>query len=198
MLPDFPSIKNHVRGVLLRWAQQQVPQIAPLLGEVGHFRQHEGKSGHLVRADESSETIDYPGSRFQLEITPEEMKELDLPGLFEKLRTLAEQIAEAQSKMMFAKVSEAVEQVGNTVSAEGDFKPEHLSEMLSKVQMEFDPATEQPIGHSFVMHPDTAAKIIPKVKAWEQDPAFVAEHERILAKKREEWRARENRRKLVD
>jgi len=70
--------------------------------------------------------------------------------------------------------------------------------MLSQIQMEFDPATGKPTGHVFSMHPDTAAKVIPKLQAWEQDPAFKEEYERILEEKREEWRVREDRRKLVD
>jgi hypothetical protein len=198
MFPDYPSVKAHVRGQFLRWAQEQVPVIAPLLGEIGHFRQHEGRSGHLKRVDQSTETMEYPESSFPLEITREEMRKLDLQGLFAKFHALAEQLAEAQSTMMLSKVSEAVAATGNTVSGEGDFRPEHLLQMLSKVEMEFDPATGEPMGHSWVMHPDTAAALVPKIKAWESDPAFVAEHERILALKREVWRAREDRRKLVD
>ena len=107
-------------------------------------------------------------------------------------------MAEAQQTMMFTRLGEAVEKVGNTVDAGGDFQPKHLFEMLEKTQMEFDPETGEPTGHMFVMHPDTAAKIVPKVKEWEKDPAIKAEYERILAKKREEWRDREARRKLVD
>lgn len=198
MLPDFPEIKAHVRADLLRWAKRQIPQIAPLLGEIRQFRQHEGKTGHLVREDQSSETLDYPMSSFPIEITRDEMKVLDLPGLIGKFSRLAEQVAEAQARMTYAKVSEAAGAVGNTVSAGGDFRPEHFFELLSKIAMDFDPETGEPIGQTFVMHPDTAAKVIPLMQAWESDPSFVAEHQRILAVKREEWRAREDRRKLVD
>ena len=127
------------------------------------------------------------------------MRKTDLPALLEKLSDLAKRMAEAQETMLFSRVSAAAEAVGNTVDAGGDFKPEHFLEMVEKVQMDFDPATGEPSkGQVFVMHPDTAAKVVPKVKAWENDPAFKAEYDRIVAKKREEWRAREDRRKLVD
>ena len=62
MFPDFPEVKAHFRGALIRWMQHQVPQIAPLLGEVGRFSQHEGRRGQLVREDLSTETLEYPGS----------------------------------------------------------------------------------------------------------------------------------------
>jgi hypothetical protein len=198
MFPDYPSIKAHVRGIFLRWAQEQVPALAPLLGEIGRFRQHEGRAGHLKRVDESTEIMEYPESSFPIEITRDEMRRLDLQGLFAKFHVLAEQLAEAQGTMMFSKVSEAVEATGNSVSAGGDFQPEHFFQMLSKIEMDFDPQTGEPRGHSWVMHPDTAAAMVPKMKAWETDPAFITEHERILALKREEWRAREDSRRLVD
>ena len=69
---------------------------------------------------------------------------------------------------MFSTIGEAVESVGNTVSAGGDLKPEHLFEMLSKVDMEFDPQTEQPTGMSFVMHAETAATLVPQMQEWER------------------------------
>jgi len=53
-------------------------------------------------------------------------------------------------------------------------------------------------GFVWVMHPDMAASVVPKVKEWERDPVFSAEYERIMAVKREEWRDREANRKLVD
>lgn len=119
MLPDYPAVKAHLRGVLLRWCQAQIPQIAPLLGEIGRFHQHEGRSAQLVRSDESVDTMDYPATEVPLEISRDEMKRLDLDALFAKLRGLAENLAEAQERMMFTKVSEAVEATGNTISAEG-------------------------------------------------------------------------------
>src|SRR5256885_11339750 len=106
------------------------------------------------------------------------MRKTDLPGLFAKLRKLAEQIAAAQSTLMYTRISEAVEPIGNTVDAGGDFRPKHFFEMLSRIQMEFDAATGKPTGHVFSVHPDTAAKDMPKIQAWEQDPAFNEEHER--------------------
>jgi hypothetical protein len=198
MLPDFPEVKAHLRAVLFRWAQQQLPQLSPLLGEIGRIYQHEGQPGSLTRADGSTEPLDYSTQSFEFDLTRDEMKHLDLDGLMEKYRALAEQMAAAQSRLMFQKISEAASSVGNTVSAEGQFRREHFLDLISRVEMEFDTATGEPTGQSFIMHPDTAAKIIPLMEEWESDPAFIAEQQRIINAKREEWRVRENRRRLVD
>ena len=85
------------------------------------------------------------------------------------------------------------------VHAGGELTQHNFLEVFRRVQMDFDPETLQPKpGFVWVMHPDMAASITPKVKEWERDPAFNAEYERIMAMKREEWRDREANRKLVD
>lgn len=199
MLPDFPAVKAHAQSHLLRWSLAQVPQLAPLLGQITHFHQHEGKSWDLTRSDKSTEEVVFTPARFEFVLTRDEMREIDLPGLFRKLTDMAQQMADAQESMMFAKISAAAESVGNTVNAGGDFRPEHFLEMIEKVQTDFDPKTgELKEGQVFVMHPDTAAKVVPKVKEWEKDPEFKAAYDRIMDRKREEWRAREDRRKLAD
>jgi hypothetical protein len=199
VLPDLPSVKTALRAKVLKFAVQRIPIIEPLLGEVGHLRQHEGRAGQMIRNDASTDEINYPRSEFGIPLSRDEMKSLDVKGLLDKLNGLAEQMAEAQARMMLAKVSESAKEVGNTVSTGGEeLTPEHLFEMMATVEWSFDPETEEPTGMSFVMHPDTAAKIIPLVKEWEQQPEFKARHEQLVERKREEWRARENRRKLVD
>lgn len=198
VLPDFPEVKSHLRARLLSWTQTQMPHFSPLLGEVGRFRQHEGRTAQLARADSSSETLTYPKHGVSISLTREEMRTFDFAALSAKLLDMAQQMAELESRMMFTKIREAAESVGNSVAADGNFRPEHFFEMLNNIEMDFDPETGEPRGHQIVMHPETAAKIIPLMQSWEADPAFVAEHEAILARKREEWRAREDRRKLVD
>ncbi len=57
------------------------------------------------------------------------------------------------------------------------------------VDMDFDPETLMPKpGFMWVMHPDTAATVVPKAKEWEKDPASQRRYEPILSTKREEWR----------
>jgi hypothetical protein len=198
MLPDFPYVKSLVRSRLLRWVKAQVPQLAPVLADIGTFHQHEGRRGQLVRSDASVSEMDFPKQSFQFELDREQMKTLDYEALRDKLTQLAQQMAAAQSRMLFTEVTAATEETGNVVAVGGPLKPQHLLEMLDKMEMRFDPVTLQPIGLKFVMHPELLKKLLPRMKEWESDPTLMAEHERIIAKKREEWRASEDRRKLVD
>lgn len=70
--------------------------------------------------------------------------------------------------------------------------------MNRRLQMEFDPETLEPVNQMIVVHPSQAQSFIAQAKEWEKDPEFVAEMKEIRQRQIEEWRARENRRKLVD
>lgn len=199
MLPDFKKAKDRAHRDLLRWVRRSIPAVTPLIQGVATVRQHEGRSGSIVRPDETRDTIDYQPQSFELALSRDEMKRSDLRILQEKLKTLSEQIGQAQTKRMLQVAGEAADSVGNVVHADGNLTQDHFLEMLRRVQMDFDPETLQPApGFFWVMHPDTAASIIPKVKEWEKDPEFNARYERVMEEKREEWRDREADRKLVD
>jgi len=199
MLPDFTKAKSRANRDLLRWVRRQIPAVTPLIRGVASFHQHEGKIGRMVRPDESEDTIDYQPESFEFVLSRDEMKQFDLQAIQQKLTRLAEQIGQAQTKRMLQVAGEAADSVGNVVHAGGDLTQDKFLEVFRRVQMDFDPATLQPKpGFVWVMHPDMAASVVPKVKEWEKDPAFNAEYERIMAMKREEWRDREANRKLVD
>lgn len=198
MLPDFPKVSRGHERQVLRLVHDMIPQIAPLLGMVGRFRQHEGKHWRLDRADGSEQRSSYIEMQVKLELDRKSLMTPDIQGLVKAMHQLAERFAEQQSKMVLQGVSAAAEEVGNHVDAGGDFRPEHLLDMLDRKETDFDPVTGQPVGEAFVMHPDTAAKVIPKIQEWQRDPEFRRRVEEIETRKRMEWREREGRRKLVD
>lgn len=199
MFPDFTKAKAKVNRDLLRWVQQQVPALTPLIQGVATVRQHEGRSSKLVRVDRSEGEIEYHSESFEFSLDREEMKRFDLSAIQRKLTDLATRIGQAQTKRMLEVAGEAADSVGNVVDSGGNMTADHLLEVLRKVEMDFDPVTLMPKpGFVWVMHPDTAAAVVPKAKEWEKDPAFQAEYERILRVKREDWRVREARRQLVD
>ena len=198
MLPDFKSVKTLVNRNLLRWVRQQIPAVAPLMQGVPTYRQHEGKMGTIVRADESEDPIDYQLVSREAVLDREEMKRFDLEAIQQKLIEVANQLGQAQTQLLLEAAGEAADSVGNVVHAHGELTPDKILEVYRKVEMDFDPQTLQlKPGFVWTMHPDMAASVVPKVKEWEKDPAFKAEYERIMAVKRREWRDREANRKLV-
>ena len=199
MLPDFTRAKTRFNRDLLRLLRKQIPAVAPLMQGVATLHQHEGKSGQIVRADGSEAPIDYEDVSCESVLNREEMKRFDQEVILQKLTEVAKQIGQAQTQQLLKTAGEAADSVGNVVHAGGELTPDKYLELFRKVERDFDPQTLQPKpGFVWVMHPDMAASVVPKVKEWEKDPAFNAEYERIMAVKREEWRDREANRKLVD
>ena len=198
MLPDFAKAKARAERDLLRAVEQDVPNVGPLLKGVAKFRQHEGRGSHLTRADNSTSTINYQRFEFSFTLSREELKQFDLPVVRQKLVDLARQMAEEQTKRMLEVVKEAADEVGNVVHAGGELTQDKFLDIFRKVEMDFDPKTLKLLpGFTFVMHPEMATKVVPKVQEWENDPEFNAKYEHIMATKRGEWRDREARRKLV-
>lgn len=198
MLPDFTKAKARAERHLLRIVKQQVPIVAPLLKGVATYVQHEGLGSHLTRADNSTSTINYQHFEFPMTFSREELKRFDLSVVLQRLADLAQQMGEAQTKRMLEVVGEAADEVGNVVHAGGELTQDKFIEICRKVEMDFDPKTLKLLpGFTFVMHPEMAAKVVPKMQEWEKDPEFNAKYEHIMATKRGEWRDREARRKLV-
>jgi hypothetical protein len=200
MLPDYGNVKARLQRDLLRWAQAQIPVAAPILKGIARFRQHEGRIGRLTRVDQSESNIDYGRSESEFSLTREEMRTFDVAAIQTKLVKVAEDIGREQAERLFEAVKDAADEVGNVVDGRGEeLSPEKLLDMLRRVDMDFDPVTEQPTpGMKFVFHPEMAAKLQSKLTEWNNDPHIAAEHKHIIDSKREEWRAREARRKLAD
>ena len=199
MFPDFPEFKSRAQKLLLRRVESAIPEISPVLRDVRTFRQHEGDSSKLSRSDGSTDVIDFPETASEVIWTREEMKSFNFEQMEEKLLQIARDFAAAQTKLLIKKLSEATASVGNIVSAGGEeFKPEHFFEMLRKIMIDFDPETGAPRLPSFLVHPRQMEKLREKLDQWLVEPSFAAEHQRILQEKAEEWRAREDLRKLVD
>lgn len=198
MLPDFPKAKSHAERNLLRAVEEQVPIVAPLLKGIANYRQHEGRGRHLTRADKSTSTGKYHLFEFSFDLSVEDFRCGDLSAVCHKMVDLARQLAEHQTKRMLEVAKEAADEVGNVVHADGELTQDKFLDIFRKVELDFDPETlDLAPGFSFVMHPEMADKVLPRMRVWERDPEFRAKYEQIIATKREEWRDREARRKLV-
>ena len=199
MLPDFPKVKARAQRDFLRNVEQQVPNLSPLLKGVAKFRPHEGCQSQLTRVDDSQAATDFRRAEFSFTMTRDEHKHFNPSAMVQKLLDIAKNIGEDQTRQMLEVAGKAADEVGNVVHAHGELTQETFLEIFRKVAIDFDPKTLKIApGFVWVMHPDMAARVLPKVQEWEKDSEFNAKYENIIATKREEWRDREACRKLVD
>jgi hypothetical protein len=198
MLPDFIKVKRNINRNLAKWVQEQIPLLTPLLAGIATFRQHEGKQARVTRTDDSEREIEYHQSSFEFVMTREEMRFSTLPAIKEKMLELAKRVGSAQERQLLEMAKREADSSGNVVHTGPDFTPDDLLELISRVPEDFDSRTlERQGGPVFVLHPDTAAKVVPQAKEWEKNPEFKAKLAEIMQRKREEWRDREANRKLV-
>ncbi len=199
MLPDFPKLKAKAQRAIFRQVIAATPQMAPILKGVARYTQHEGTQSIIVRPDETRDESSRQSSEFDFSLTREEMHHFS-EQTTAKVIAMAQKFGEDQARSMLEVAGEAANRVGNVVkAADGEFTKENVLDIFRKVQMDFDPKTGLVApGFTWVMHPEMAKKVVPQMKDWERDPEFNREYERVMQIKREEWRDREARRKLVD
>jgi hypothetical protein len=107
-------------------------------------------------------------------------------------------MAREMSKNIYAEIARVTNQVGNSLNAQGQpLSKELFLQMFEKVDMDFDEnGNWNP--PAIIMAPELWEAKKDEMKSWENDPDFQSKHSAIIARKKEEWRDRENRRKLVD
>jgi hypothetical protein len=183
VLPDYPELKAELQKLIVARLKLLERQKAAPLSELRPMMMHEGKAMSFTRADGSKDKI-----------VPKLME----ATLNEKLQEAADQLA-TQKVQLFTKVfEEATDAIGNVVKTDGKpFDSTHLYQMIEKVQIDFD-STGRPIMPSFVVgrgeQIDQVRAVMTQIDA---DDVLRAKFEKLLVKKREEWRAREADRKLV-
>jgi len=111
---------------------------------------------------------------------------------------MAADMASQMERGLFDMLHRTTEEIGNVVDMKG--KPitlETYLDMIEKVDMDFD-HFGFPEFPTLVYHPSTAAALATEFNRFRSSSILRARAEQILTKKREEWRARESRRRLVD
>ena len=118
-------------------------------------------------------------------------------GLFqEKVFDIGYRLGSEQANFARNIINKAVEKVGNIVEYKNVLGPEHIFEMLEKVQIDFD-EKDNPIKPGFWADPNTGQKILEILKTIEDTPELLKKHDEIIEKKRIEYHDRESHRKLV-
>lgn len=198
MFPDYPKVKSRLREVLAQFVKAEIRRRSPILDEISRIRQHEGRTWSHRMDGGSDAGKGYERFAYESSVTRDEMIAGDVALLFKKGEDTAEYFAETQTRALFDAVSTAAKDSGNIVEGHGEFDQESFLALLDRFETRFDPETRQPTGGMFVMHPDLAAKVVPKLRDWEKDRDFVARVAEIHDKQWIAWRDREARRTLAD
>jgi hypothetical protein len=195
MVPDFPKTKSDLMKQLMNFYRRQIDSRSI---SVPIFMQHEGDRSFVQKEDSTSVEAKAEKMSSTIEIPIEKAPGMSFEEVKQKLINSAEEMAGQFMGMFFREMNQATAEAGTIVDAKGKpFDAEMFLEMLSRMWLYFDEkgAWEPP---TLVVPPNALEKIKDEMSKWEKDPEFKAKMEKLLFQKREEWRARESRRKLVD
>lgn len=104
-------------------------------------------------------------------------------GLFqEKVFDIGYRLGSEQANFARNIINKAVEKVGNIVEYKNVLGPEHIFEMLEKVQIDFD-EKDNPIKPGFWADPNTGQKILEILKTIEDTPELLKKHDEIIEKR---------------
>jgi hypothetical protein len=203
MLPDFPRSRKESYEKLLLHLRLRVQAKSPFAAIGRQFTQHEGTTFSYEQIlDEGKRIVEegFEEMRAPVQFQFEEIPDLLGEVLFQKLEAIADDIARQTSLLGYRRLDEAARLAGTAIDAGGQpFTQELFLKSEEARQMDFDPQTgkHDPEG-VYLAHPDTAEWMHRLWQEWEKDGPFMKRVAELRAKKYEDWRDRESRRKLVD
>jgi hypothetical protein len=195
MLPDFPALKMSLHERLWELSDERTNQYLGIWGKVGRHQLHE-RSGHtLIRDDGSVDEAPSVPILVPIHLEANEMESLTLEGIMQKLDTAAREMALKQSALFDQRFEQAVTEVGNDVNAEGMTEVEAVFALLGTVDLHFNkdgspdfPQIKQKGGQAWF------ERVCARITG---DPALRQKFIQLIERKKEEFRDRENSRKLV-
>jgi hypothetical protein len=195
MIPDFPQTKTDLMRRFMTFYRWQVEsRTAP----VPVFTQHEGDRSYFQMEDSGIQEIKAEQMSSIMEIPVEKVPGMSLDEARQKLIESAEEMARQFMAMFYREINQATMEAGTAVDAKGKpFNADIFLEILNRMWLDFDEKGRWK-PPTLIVHPDALENIKNEMTKWEKDPEFKAKMDQLMFRKREEWRERESRRKLVD
>ena len=165
------------------------------LSEIPHTIVAEGCSQQLTRSDQSVDETEFTRAFGEFQIRNDEMDSLTPMDVIQRVDAAAQQMRDQIERMFFKTVDDTTKKTGNVLNAKGPVTPERVMEMLNMLQIDF--RRDGKFNYSIVCGPEMFQQIQKAFADIESDPALGEQLEAIIARKREEWNAREAARKLV-
>lgn len=198
LLPDFPGTKKEIRKIVNERMRRTFYREAALLSRMRRFDSHEGDSFTIHRLDGTTERSRYRKTVVEFTIDKKDLAELSPGALAERMDRAAYEMAGKASKAIFEKLKQITSESGQVHDAKGrPLSPDTLLEALEMMDIDFDDQG-RPSGLTLAVGPELGERLRSLAPVWEADPEFRRRHNELMQRKREAWRDRESRRKLVD
>jgi len=198
MLPLYPRLKAEIERFLLDMAQQAAQGQLGLFADMPPARQHEGDRLEYMTIDGDEKKVSYQRTVVGYDIRPADIPTMTLQDAVNVVVGKGRELGVQQAQLYFESLNRSIEEVGNSVDAEGQpFSVDLFLQLLDTVQIAFD-EQDNPLFPTLHMGPDLEVRAGQVLEEVSRDPSAQARLNEIVEKKREEWNAEQDRRKLVD
>lgn len=198
MIPDFPNEKQELAKVWTQYLNNRIGVLTGTLDLAQSYRHYEGNKWRLTREDKTVDDSNYLQISSIFSVSLDEVPNLTAEKIKEKLDKVADEMAGQMMQNMISKIAQAADSVGNSINANGEpFLPDHFLQVLDRIDHSF---TEDGtwIPPTMIVAPDFMNKNKELIETYNNDAEFLAKRDAIIDRKREDWRAREAHRKLVN
>lgn len=195
MLPDFSETKRLFSRFFQTYARRKARAISPF-ADVQVRYLHEGRGMKVMRADQSESTTAVQQLSSMMEIRADDIPDLTLEKAVAKYDEMILDMVRKQTGLALERLSEDMPK-NQSIDAKGKkLDAELILQMLETIQLEF-----YPDGRPHELHVVGALFSPERLKAadaeLQNNPELQKRYNELMARKREEWRAREASRKLV-
>lgn len=197
MLPNFPLAKSLYGNHLLNYLEEQKNKyLGGVFSNIPHRQIYEGDRAVLVDPD---------GTERETKVQKLENSSLmdmneiaDNPTkAYEFYDKLAKMIAKSEHDLITSSIHDVTKETGNVLNYSGKIDPVQFFQMIDKLEIDFD-SNGNPSSMQFVGGEQAVEAYKRLMATIENDKILKKKYTHLLAKKRAEYRDRENSRKLVD
>lgn len=198
MLPLYPRLKAEIERFLLDVAQQAAQGELGLFAGMPPARQHEGNRLEYMTIDGDEKKVAYQRTAVGYEVRPADIPAMTFGDAVAAVAGKGRELGIQQAQLYFESLNRSIEEVGNSVDAGGQpFTVALFLRLLDTVRIAFDDQSN-PLFPTLHMGPDLEARASQVLEEVSRDPSAQARLNEIVEKKRGEWNAEQDRRKLVD
>lgn len=195
MLPDYPETKRLFSRFFQTRMRLRARQLSPLRMVPMRYY-HEGRGFHVIRPDNSESKSEMAILSVESIVKLDEIPAQTFDSVIKKFDEIIQEMVRKQTELSLRRIGEDLPP-SQTVSAKGKkLDAELILQMFEAMQLEFNDdgsaQTLHVVGGLFTPESFAAAE-----KEMIESPELKKRFDELIARKREEWRAREADRKLV-
>ena len=197
MLPDFPELKAKLGQILDILFEQRRRHYMVIWQNVPSYRHYEGNRWLMIRDDGSSSESDYSEAASSIEVDLDEAPYLTGQQVVEIIDKMAKDIAEQVEKNLNQLMLTELKANDRILHSEKTFDKDMFLDLVDSIYIEFD-EQGNPIMPTMYISPENSEQVVSQIALWKNDPEMDQQFDNLMKRKREEWRARESSRRLVE